>query len=100
MDINVLTWGGPDRATVVATAERELRSLREYLAGKDDVLSDDGSVRVASLISTIAIENEPISDTRARVSHMLGRLLASTDERPLSAQDSFAADETGPQAPS
>jgi CHASE2 domain-containing sensor protein len=96
VDINVLTWGGPDRATVVATAERELRSLREYLAGKDDVLPDDGSVRVASLISTIAVEDEPISETRARVSHMLGRLLASTDERPLSAHDAFSADETGP----
>ena len=98
VDINVLTWGGPDRTTVVATAERELRSLREYLAGRDDVLPDDGSVRVASLISTIAAENEPITDTRARVSRMLGRLLASTDERPLSAHDSFSADETGPQA--
>ena len=98
VDINVLTWGGPDRATVVATAERELRSLREYLAGQDDVLPDDGSVRVASLISTIALENEPITDTRARVSRMLGRLLASTDERPLSAQDAFSADETGPPA--
>lgn len=98
VDINVLTWGGPDRATVVATAERELRSLREYLAGRDDVLPDDGSVRVASLISTIAVENEPITDTRARVSRMLGRLLASTDERPLSEHDSFSADETGPQA--
>lgn len=96
VDINVLTWGGPDRATVVATAERELRSLREYLAGKDDVLPDDGSVRVASLISTIAAENEPISETRARVSHMLGRLLASTEERPLSAHDAFSADETRP----
>ena len=94
VDINVLTWGGPDRASVVATAERELRSLREYLAGRDDVLPDDGSVRVASLISTIATANESISDTRARVSHMLGRLLASTEERPLSAHDSFAADET------
>ena len=99
VDINVLTWGGPDRTTVVATAERELRSLREYLAGRDDVLPDDGSVRVASLISTIAAENEPITDTRARVSRMLGRLLASTDERPLSAHDSFAADENGPQGP-
>ena len=98
VDINVLTWGGPDRATVVATAERELRSLREYLAGQDDVLPDDGSVRVASLISTIALEDEPITDTRARVSRMLGRLLASTDERPLSAQDAFSADETGPPA--
>jgi hypothetical protein len=96
VDINVLMWGGPDKATVAATAERELRSLREYLAGKDDVLPDDGSVRVASLLTTIATEDEPIAETRARVSHMLGRLLASTDERPLSAHDSFAADEADP----
>jgi CHASE2 domain-containing sensor protein len=99
VDINVLTWGGPDRASVVATAERELRSLREYLAGRDDVLPDDGSVRVASLISTIAMANEPIAETRARVSHMLGQLLASTEERPLSAHDSFAADESPAAAP-
>jgi hypothetical protein len=63
------------------------------------VLPDDGSVRVASLISTIAMANEPIADTRARVSHMLGQLLASTEERPLSAHDSFAADESPAAAP-
>jgi CHASE2 domain-containing sensor protein len=94
VDVNVLMWGGPDMASVAETAQRELRSLREYLAGQDDVLPDDGSVRVASLLTTIVAEDEPVAETRARVSHMLGRLLASTDERPLSAHDSFAADES------
>ena len=93
VDINVLLWGGPDRATVVATAERELRALREHLAGHDDVLPDDGSVRVASLISSVVAGDESIAQTRARVSRVLGRLLASTDERALSAHDAFAADE-------
>ena len=93
VDINVLVWGGPDRDAVIATAERELRALREHLAGHDDVLPDDGSVRVASLITSVVGEDEPIPQTRARVSRMLGRLLANTDERPLSAHDAFAADE-------
>jgi hypothetical protein len=92
----VLVWSGPDRATVAATAERELRALREYLAGRDDVLPDDGSVRVASLVSAAVGDDEPLATTRARVCSVLGRLLAATDERPLSDHDAFAADETGP----
>ncbi len=93
VDITVLMWGGPDRATVAANAQRELSALREHLAGHDDVLPDDGSVRVASLISQAVAEDETIEDTRARVCSVLGRLLASRQERPLSAQDSFAADD-------
>jgi hypothetical protein len=99
VDVTVLVWGGPDRDTVAATAQRELQALREHLAGHDDVLPDDGSVRVASLISVAAAQDEPIAQTRARVCSVLGRLLASTDERPLSAHDSFSADDSqGPPA--
>ena len=93
VDVTVLMWGGPDRDTVAATAQRELQALREHLAGHDDVLPDDGSVRVASLISVAVAQDEPIAQTRARVCSVLGRLLASTDERPLSAHDSFSADD-------
>jgi hypothetical protein len=39
-------------------------------------------------------QDEPIAQTRARVCSVLGRLLASTDERPLSAHDSFSADDS------
>ncbi|HET7127081.1 MAG TPA: CHASE2 domain-containing protein, partial [Lysobacter sp.] len=100
VDVTVLMWGGADRAVVAATAERELRALREYLAGADDTLPDDGSVLVASLISTVSAEDEPIAQTRARVSRMLGQLLASSDERRLSLHDAFSADEPAPaQAP-
>lgn len=93
VDINVLVWSGPDKASVAATAQRELLALREHLAGHDDILPDDGSVRVASLVSVAVGDDESLADTRARVCSVLGRLLASTDERPLSEQDAFAADE-------
>lgn len=99
VDINVLVWSGPDRATVAATAQRELLALRDHLAGHDDVLPDDGSVRVASLVSEAAGADEPLPATRARVCSVLGRLLAATDERPLSARDAFAADEAVAAAP-
>ena len=78
---------------MAATAQRELQSLRSHLAGHDDVLPDDGSVRVASLISVAVAADESTAQTRARVCAVLGRLLASTDERPLSAHDSFSADD-------
>jgi CHASE2 domain-containing sensor protein len=94
MDINVLMWRGNDRAAVAALAQRELASLREYLAAKDEVLSDDGSVRVASLVSVAVDADESLEDTRMRVCRVLGELLASGDERPLSALDAFSADET------
>ena len=93
VDVNVLLWSGPDRATVAATAQRELLALREHLAGHEDVLPDDGSVRVASLISVAVGDDETLAQTRARVCSVLGRLLALTDERALSAHDAFAADE-------
>ena len=93
MDINVLMWRGHDRAEVAALAQRELASLRDYLAAKDAVLSDDGSVRVASLVSVAADADESLEDTRMRVCRVLGQLLAAEEERPLSALDAFAADE-------
>jgi hypothetical protein len=92
-DVTVLVWAGPDRATVAATAQRELLALREHLSGHEDILPDDGSVRVASMISVAVADDESIAQTRARVCAVLGQLLCSTDERPLSAQDAFAADE-------
>jgi hypothetical protein len=92
-DVTVLVWSGPDRATVAATAQRELLALREHLAGHDDILPDDGSVRVASMISVAVASDESIAQTRARVCAVLGQLLCSTEERPLSVLDAFAADE-------
>lgn len=98
MDINVLMWRGHDRAEVAALAERELRSLRDYLAAKDQILSADGEVLVASLISAAVHDDETAEQTRVRVCRVLGRLLAAEAERPLSAFDAFAADEAPDQA--
>jgi CHASE2 domain-containing sensor protein len=93
-DVTVLVWAGDDRAALAATAERELRALHAHLSGHDDVLPDDGSVRVASLVSEAVAADEPIAATRARVCAVLGHLLQAQDERPLSLHDAFAADET------
>ena len=65
----------------------------DHLAGHDDVLSGDGSVRVASLVSEAAARDEPIAQTRARVCSVLGQLLASSDEHALSARHAFAPGE-------
>ena len=92
-NVTVLVWAGPDHGAVVATAQRELLALREHLSGHDDVLPDDGSVRVASLTSVAVAADESVAQTRARVCGVLGQLLSSTDERPLSACDAFAAPE-------
>jgi hypothetical protein len=97
-DVTVLMWAGSERDAVAAIAQRELEALRAHLAGHDDVLPDDGSVRVASLISVAVAAEESEAQTRARVCAVLGRLLASTDERPLSSHDSFAADDAVPGA--
>jgi hypothetical protein len=45
------------------------------------------------MISVAVADDESIAQTRARVCAVLGQLLCSTDERPLSLQDAFAADE-------
>lgn len=95
LDVNVLIWSGTDKADVAERAQEELRALREHLAGHDDILPDDGSVRVASLVSVAVGEDESLADTRARVCTVLGRLLAAPTvaERPLADHDAFAADE-------
>src|SRR5690606_28112492 len=89
MDINVLMWRGHDRAEVTALARRELRSLRDYLAAKDHILSDHGEILVASQVSVAVAADESAEQTRIRVCRVLGRLLAAEDERPLSAVDAF-----------
>ena len=50
VDVTVLLWGGTDREAVVATATRELDRLHARLAEHEDVLPDDGSVRIALVV--------------------------------------------------
>lgn len=89
MDVTVLLWGGTDRAAVVAMAERELDALHAYLAGKDSELPDDGSVRVACVISSAKDEDECIATARVRVSAALGDVLREPIECPLLARNTF-----------
>src|SRR3546814_4578589 len=83
MDINVLMWRGHDRAEVAARAERELRSLREYLAAQDEILSDHDHVLVASLVSVAVGADESADQTRTRGGGGLGRVSAAEGERRL-----------------
>src|SRR3546814_11823515 len=92
MDINVLMWRGHDRAEVAARAERELRSLRHYLAAKDEILSDHGNGLVASLVSVAVGADESAENTRIRACRVLCRLLRAEQQRPLPPSTEFAAD--------
>src|SRR3546814_15402221 len=85
MDINVLMWRGHDRAEVAARAARELRSLRDYLAAKDEILSDPGNVLVASLVSVAVGPAESAEQPRIRLFRVLGTLLAAQAEGSTSA---------------
>lgn len=89
IDVTVLMWGGTDRKQVVASAQRELDSLHAYLVGEDSVLPDDGSVRVACVVSAATDDDESISTARIRVSEALGKALHEPLEQRLQAQNTL-----------
>lgn len=82
-DVTVLMWGGTDREQVLARARAELASLAAYLAARDAVLADDGSVRVACVVSNTAGHEENAATARAQVCTAIGQVLASTAEQAL-----------------
>ncbi|MGY0798133.1 CHASE2 domain-containing protein [Lysobacter sp. A286] len=87
MDVTVLLWGGTDRDQVIASARRELDALHAYLAGQDSALPDDGSVRVACVVSTAVDDEECITTARVRVCTALGEVLRAPGECPLRARN-------------
>lgn len=89
-DVTVLVWRGADRSGAAAIAERELDALHAHLAGHDDILPDDGSVRVACVFSEETGTDAPFSSVRVKVRGALGKLLDDTAERPLSARNTFS----------
>jgi CHASE2 domain-containing sensor protein len=89
VDVTVLVWSGTDRDAVVAAAERELDALHDHLSGHDEVLPDDGSVRLACVVSAAGDEDECVTTARIRVCEALGTLLRSEGERPLRARNAF-----------
>ena len=92
VDVTVLLWGGTDRDAVVASARRELDALHAHLAGHEELLPDDGSVRIACVVARVAdddAETECVTTARIRVCEALGDVLRAPRERPLRAQNAF-----------
>jgi CHASE2 domain-containing sensor protein len=94
IDVTVLVWTGPDEASAIAAAERELDALHIHLAGHDERLPDDGSVRIACVVSSAEDEAECVTTARIRVCEALGTLLRAEGERPLRPKNTFM-DTTG-----
>ena len=91
VDVTVLLWGGTDRDAVVETARRELDLLHARLAEHEDVLPDDGSVRIALVVARVADDDdeaECVTTARIRVCEALGEVLRAR-ERPLLARNAF-----------
>ncbi len=93
MDVTVFIWGGTDRASAIAAAERELDALYACLLLQDAVLPDDGSVRVALVTECIDAEEAAVN-ARARVSAAVGAALHAPAEEPLRACNRFGAEST------
>ncbi|HEX5314698.1 MAG TPA: CHASE2 domain-containing protein [Gammaproteobacteria bacterium] len=94
IDVTVLLWAGTDRAAVVARAERELDALHAYLAGMDSELPDDGSVRIACVITCATDERDSAATARTRVSAALGEVLREPIETPLATRNVFVSSGT------
>lgn len=92
VDVTVLLWGGTDRDEVIARARRELDALHAHLAGHEEVLPDDGSVRIATVLAALGDgdgETECVTTARIRVCQAIGEVLRAPTERPLRAQNAF-----------
>ena len=98
VDINVLTWGGPDRATVVATAEREA-ALAARIPGRAGRRVARRRQRARGQPDQHDRAGERTDHRHPRARQPDARAPAREHRRtPLSAQDAFSADETGPPA--
>ncbi|HXH01215.1 MAG TPA: CHASE2 domain-containing protein, partial [Xanthomonadaceae bacterium] len=92
-DLTVLIWPAEDVEAAAAAAVRELDDLHRHLADLDEVLADDGCVRLACT-STARLEGETQAQTRARIRGVLGELLQTHAERPLSARNAVSIEAT------
>ncbi|MEO6264067.1 MAG: CHASE2 domain-containing protein [Luteimonas sp.] len=89
-DLMVLVWKGPDEATARRDAERDLDALHIQLNEHDDRLDDDGAMKVCVVAAEID-DDRASSDRgeRLRLREVLGRVLISPAEWPLSSANSF-----------
>jgi CHASE2 domain-containing sensor protein len=92
-DLMLLVWRGESEAEVRATASKDLARLERQLAEQDARLPDDGTVRLAFACAEVDdLADQDDLGERARVRTLLGRLLLSSTERPLSRRDVLASE--------
>lgn len=84
-DLMVLVWHGESPAAASAAAMRDLARLERELARYDARLPDDGSVRLA--FACAEIDDDVVAGSaqtaRLRLHELVGRVLASSAEVPL-----------------
>ena len=91
-DLMVLVWHGENEAAVRANALQDLARLERQLAEHDARLPDDGTVRLAFACSEI--EDSVVTNDlgeRWRLRELIGRLLVTSTEVPLSRRDALVA---------
>lgn len=87
-DLMVLVWEGPDEATAMARAKRELDRLFASLNDGDLPLEAHGQVMVCITAAEIDDNNDDdVRGERMRLRELLGRDLNASDEWPLSAEN-------------
>jgi adenylate cyclase len=83
-DLMMLVWKGDSEDTARGTAMRDLARLERQLAEQDPDMPADGSVRLAFACAEINdSDDESDLGERVRLRELVGRVLASPDERPL-----------------
>ncbi|MCY7355637.1 MAG: CHASE2 domain-containing protein [Lysobacter sp.] len=93
-DMTVLVWKGVDEAAARRTAQHDLDALYIHLNEHDGRLDDDGVVKVCVVAAQID-DGRDASDRgeRLRLREVLGRVLNSPGEWPLSGANTFNAKE-------
>ena len=98
-DLMVLVWHGESETAARTAAMQDLARLERQLAEYDARLPDDGSVRLAFACAEIANSaDDPGLGRRLRLRDMIGQVLASSTEWPLSQRTAYlvqAADSPG-----
>jgi hypothetical protein len=88
-DLMLLVWHAHSESAARGAAMRDLARLERQLAQQDARLPDDGTVRLAFVCAELGAGAAPL-DVGESLRDMLGRALASEDERPLSQRSVFA----------
>ncbi len=89
-DLVVLVWKGADEDSARDAARRELAALHVHLNECDVWVDDEGVVRACLVVAAIDDKHDATDrGERLRLRELLGRLLACSQEWPLSAVNTF-----------